>query len=161
MLKLKIKLPPQPDRLKPVTPVLKTKTSKKRKRSSLGLAEDLSKPMSKKMRESLALNAGGLRFSGSEEDRHTTNIRPFTSQNKTYCFCKAPHDEVRDRPQSHSDSIQFICNSTSCLDLRDDRVRRPGLFAGVVPLRVRGDPGAAAREVVLSSVLSQIRAIVK
>ena len=95
-LKLKIKLPPQPDRLKPPTPALKTKASKKRKRSSLGLPEDHSKPLSKKMRESLALNSSRARLSGSEED-HLQTIRPFTSPHKTYCFCKAPHDEVRDQ----------------------------------------------------------------
>ena len=93
-LKLKIKLPPQPDRLKPPTPVVKTKSSKKRKRSSLGLLEDSSKPMSKKMRESLALNGGGLRLSGSEEDHSLKPFSSLASPKKTYCFCKAPHDEV-------------------------------------------------------------------
>ena len=74
------------------------KTSKKRKRSSLGLSEDHSKPMSKKMRESLALNSSRARLSGSEEDHHhLQTIRPFTSPHKTYCFCKAPHDEVREQ----------------------------------------------------------------
>ena len=114
-LKLKIKLPPQPDRLKPSTPATappasmmsSSKSSKKRRRSSIGDADlSSSKPLSKKIRESLALNTPKLSPSTKMvgDKIRFANVRPSlnnpsgpggTENEKLYCICRAPHDEVR------------------------------------------------------------------
>jgi len=130
-LKLKIKLPPQPDRLKPSTPVMSpistsSKSSKKRRRSSTGIGGDeFSKPMSKKMRESLALNSSGTKILGGNKDKVLDDrirmpklgtIPPGlgTENEKLYCLCRAPHDEVSemigcDGPDCALEWFHFEC----------------------------------------------------
>ena len=149
-LKLKIKLPPQPERSKPSTPVVsptltqqspvviptstnKVKVTKKRRRSSAGTSNeerDSSRQLSKKMRESLALNSrvrhptgsgsddGGV-VSGEEHREHEVQgvvARPgYNSENeKLYCYCQCPHDEVSemigcDAPDCRLEWFHFEC----------------------------------------------------
>merc|ERR1712025_459214 len=149
-LKLKIKLPPHPERSKPSTPVgsptlpqqnitvmstptNKTKVSKKRRRSSAGTSNeerDGSRQLSKKMRESLALNSrvrhptgsgseeGGVVCGedGREHEAHGVIARPgYNSENeKLYCYCQCPHDEVSemigcDAPDCRLEWFHFEC----------------------------------------------------
>ena len=100
-LKLKIKLPPQPDK-REVKGVKRQKTGKRRRSSGAeggGSGEKDARPISKKMRESLALNSRAARpaTSGSEEDAPEEAARPQVVPlpgTKLYCYCQCPHDEV-------------------------------------------------------------------
>lgn len=134
-LKLKIKLPPQPDKRKvaPQQPVASTgerHKTVKRRRSSGGdeTSQDEkdskdsrdskdykdSRPISKKMRESLALNSRArLPTSGSDEEQEegleaeVTSTPPVPPVNtKLYCYCQCPHDEV---------SEMIGCDAPDCL----------------------------------------------
>ena len=104
-LKLKIKLPPAPDKKKEVK---KTKVSKRRRSSGVGSGEGGSSegkggPISKKMRESLALNMSArvALSSGSEEENveqqqqiQQQPLLPALPGPKLFCYCQCPHDEV-------------------------------------------------------------------
>ena len=121
-LKLKIKLPPQPERRKSQGgeghKVEKRHKVSKRRRSSTtetGSPEEKEKekdgrPISKKMRESLALNARTrLPTSGSDEEAEEgTPKRPAVAvaTAKLYCYCQCPHDEV---------SEMIGCDAPDCL----------------------------------------------
>ena len=106
-LKLKIKLPPQPDRLRPSTPatapasVSLNKSGKKRRRSSIG-DSDISKPVSKKIRDNQTLNTvknSNIRFANIRQNSlNLPSTKPAapTENAKLYCICRAPHDEVSD-----------------------------------------------------------------
>jgi len=135
-LKLKIKLPPQPDRLKPLTPVMSpastpltssSKSSKKRKRASNGQAEDDSKPMSKKLKQGLAgLNTPNKVMNGNKTkldvpvqrvarlDMLSVPPGSGSENEKLYCICRAPHDEVSemigcDGPDCKVEWFHFEC----------------------------------------------------
>ena len=101
-LKLKIKLPPAPDKKKEVK---RTKVSKRRRSSGVGSGEGSSEgkgPISKKMRESLALNMSArvVPSSGSEEENldqqqiQQQPLLPAVPGPKLFCYCQCPHDEV-------------------------------------------------------------------
>ena len=103
-LKLKIKLPPAPDKKKGNKEVKRTKTSKRRRSSGggevSGEAKESKGPISKKMRESLALNMSArVPTSGSEEENVDQGQiqQPILSAlpgPKLFCYCQCPHDEV-------------------------------------------------------------------
>merc|ERR1711915_508045 len=117
-LKLKIKLPPNQK---------EGKTKKRKRRSSTGQSQDRdAKPLSKKMRESLALNQ---RPASSEEDQfeesneeveettneHGESNNPESSENvQLYCFCQCPHDDISemigcDAPDCKLEWFHFEC----------------------------------------------------
>jgi len=116
-LKLKIKLPPAPDKKKEVK---KTKVSKRRRSSGVGSGEGGSSegkggPISKKMRESLALNMSArvALSSGSEEENveqqqqiQQQPLLPALPGPKLFCYCQCPHDEV---------SEMIGCDAPGCL----------------------------------------------
>ena len=79
------------------------KTGKRRRSSGAeggGSGDKDARPISKKMRESLALNSRAARpaTSGSEEEAPEEVARPQVVPlpgTKLYCYCQCPHDEVR------------------------------------------------------------------
>ena len=105
-LKLKIKLPPAPDKKKGDKEVKRTKVSKRRRSSGVGSGEGSGEskegkgPISKKMRESLALNMSArVPTSGSEEENGEHQqiqqpLLPALPGPKLFCYCQCPHDEV-------------------------------------------------------------------
>merc|ERR1719278_1944164 len=115
-LKLKIKLPPAPDKKKGNKEVKRTKTSKRRRSSGggevSGEAKESKGPISKKMRESLALNMSAwVPTSGSEEENVDQGQiqQPILSAlpgPKLFCYCQCPHDEV---------SEMIGCDAPGCL----------------------------------------------
>merc|ERR1719237_554495 len=117
-LKLKIKLPPAPDKKKGDKEVKRTKVSKRRRSSGVGSGEvsgeakESKGPISKKMRESLALNMSArVPTSGSEEENVDQGQiqQPILSAlpgPKLFCYCQCPHDEV---------SEMIGCDAPGCL----------------------------------------------
>lgn len=111
-LKLKIKLPPAPDKKE----TKRTKVSKRRRSSQGGEGSGDSRgPISKKMRESLALNMSSrVPTSGSEEEsgQHQQHqqiqqpVVPALAGPKLFCYCQCPHDEV---------SEMIGCDAPGCL----------------------------------------------
>ena len=109
-LKLKIKLPPAPDKKRGGDKEVKrTKVSKRRRSSGVGSGEGSgeskdgkSGPISKKMRESLALNMSARvrESSGSDEENveqqqiQQQPLLPAVPGPKLFCYCQCPHDEV-------------------------------------------------------------------
>jgi hypothetical protein len=128
-LKLKIKLPPQ-KAPRPVKQPAARAYKRRRRSSTTGLALEDSRPLSKKMRESLALNEPA-----SSEDDNGDEEEPFyddgeddlgyeetfggeDSKNmdaeKLYCYCQCPHDEVSemigcDAPDCRLEWFHFEC----------------------------------------------------
>jgi hypothetical protein len=122
-LKLKIKLPPPPEKKKSLAIVggggeIKRHKVSKRRRSSVlegGASQDEKdgRIISKKMRESLALNARArLPTSGSDEEaeerteRAAAAVGPPLLPTKLYCYCQCPHDDV---------SEMIGCDAPDCL----------------------------------------------
>ena len=136
-LKLKIKLPPQPLKAPRQTPT--ARVYKRRQRSSTGLSHggvqarghhDDARPLSKKMRESLALNQpassedeNGDDNAGYDEDDDDEdagyeetygNGSKTVDSEKLYCYCQCPHDEVSemigcDAPDCRLEWFHFEC----------------------------------------------------
>ena len=125
-LKLKIKLPPKQKETKPAKISKRSKLlkSRKRRRSSFDASQDEkdAKPLSKKMRESLALNRRAVSseeenyeesYSETEEDGvQTTGANP--ENEKLYCYCQCPHDEISemigcDAPDCRLEWFHFEC----------------------------------------------------
>lgn len=130
-LKLKIKLPAQkkPPK-KAARNTAKQTKSKKRRRSSYDHSQDEkdARPLSKKMRESLALNQ---RPASSEEDLNEDSLNDDddlyggdnaadggsskTADNlKLYCYCQCPHDDISemigcDAPDCRLEWFHFEC----------------------------------------------------
>ena len=122
-LKLKIKLPPQQKDPKPVK-IPKPSKSKKRRRPSFDASQDEkdAKPLSKKMRESLALNRRAV---SSEEENYdesyseaeydgvqSTGVNQ--ENEKLYCYCQCPHDDISemigcDAPDCRLEWFHFEC----------------------------------------------------
>jgi len=128
-LKLKIKLPPQQKDNR-----TSRSKSKKRRRSVIDSSHDEkdAKPLSKKMRESLALNQ---RPASSEEEQYedesyddaedennqqinvTDNQEPIDKlgeNEKLYCYCQCPHDDISemigcDAPDCRLEWFHFEC----------------------------------------------------
>lgn len=154
-LKLKIKLPPLPAKTltpdnksavpedksasfetkKPAASTPKARPNKKkRRRSNQGANnEDEARPLSKKMRESLALNqraqsssSGSDRDYDDDEDEEDDNgneefreefepVAGYKGENdKLYCYCQSPHDDVSemigcDAPDCRLEWFHFEC----------------------------------------------------
>ena len=109
-LKLKIKLPPQPQS-KPASPAISPSSPVKGKKRRLSEEGQLPPtPLSKKLRESLALNpGGGVAGSPSAQARWNGTARP-----GLYCYCQCPHDEVSemigcDAPDCRLEWFHFEC----------------------------------------------------
>ena len=127
-LKLKIKLPP-PHKDRKATP--KPSKSKKRRRSNYDISQDEkdAKPLSKKMRESLALNQRPASSDedqcdesyGDEEEEEgevTTGQTELGAKSeeslKLYCYCQCPHDDISemigcDAPDCRLEWFHFEC----------------------------------------------------
>jgi len=135
-LKLKIKLPPQQQQQqtpKPAKQPAAARPYKRRRRSSTtGLLPEDARPLSKKMRESLALNEPA-----SSEDDNGDEDEPYydddeeendpgceesfggedgknADADKLYCYCQCPHDEVSemigcDAPDCRLEWFHFEC----------------------------------------------------
>lgn len=115
-LKLKIKLPPNQK---------ESKVRRRKRKFSLGLNQEReAKPLSKKMRESLALNQ---RPASSEEDHFEESneetevgepgvnaLQESTEDVKLYCYCQCPHDDISemigcDAPDCKLEWFHFEC----------------------------------------------------
>ena len=122
-LKLKIKLPPKQ---KEPEAKITVKSKKRRRKMSHSREEKDAKPLSKKMRESLALNQ---RPASSEEDPYGdscdeedginaggTEVNPAgnSEKEKLYCYCQCPHDDISemigcDAPDCKLEWFHFEC----------------------------------------------------
>ena len=129
-LKLKIKLPPQP-KAAAATAAATTKSTKRKRSttSSKGAenADEESRPLSKKMRESLALNqrAHSSSHSGSDRDNEDDEFGDGEAReggegagggdnDRLYCVCQCPHDEISrmigcDGPDCAVEWFHFEC----------------------------------------------------